>query len=128
MTDISSRIQVIEDRLDDHAHDIQEVKGITKQLDERVKAQQKFLDDMRDDQKEMRKMLSTNFDRLQTAMDTLTREALNSQPKWAADNAEQAALQARNDSRTKGVLAGIAVTLLGIVVTLIIDLVAHGAL
>lgn len=120
--DVGTRIAVIEKTLDHHEDAIEDLKAATA---ERLMIQQKMLDELRQDQRQMRNDMGAGFDRLQNAIETLTRDALNSQPAWAAENATRMADQARSDAKTKGILYGVAASLLATITFLVVTIALH---
>ena len=122
MDDVGTRIAVIEKTLDHHEGAIEDLRASTA---ERLMIQQKMLDELRQDQRQMRTDMGAGFDRLQNAIETLTRDALNSQPAWAAENATRMTDQARADAKTKGVLYGVAASLFATVTFLVVTIALH---
>jgi len=133
--DLNTRLTVLED---DH-HDLkEEVAATNLALQNRIalteeslrvyRAEQAAaLQAIRTEQADGRRDTAQSLGQIQNTLQTVQTDAFQSLPKWAADERALAARRAESDSKTKGMMLGGIISLIGVIAVLSIAMWTHAA-
>jgi len=122
--DLSIRVSLLEDG---HQDLKAEMTTTAQALHARIAITEEALRAMRAEQADARRDTATSLAQIQATLMSVQADAFQSLPKWAADERALAARRAESDSKTKGMMLGGIISLIGVIAVLSIAMWTHAA-
>jgi len=120
--DLSIRVSLLEDS---HQDLKAEMTTTAQALHTRIAITEEALRAMRAEQADARRDTATSLAQIQATLMSVQADAFQSLPKWAADERALAARRAESDSKTKGMMLGGIISLIGVIVVLSVAMWTH---